>query len=63
MRLSNKVCVITAAGQGIGRATAIEFAKQGATVWATDINQTALDTLTADHANIHTAYLDVTKPT
>ena len=34
MRLKGKVCVVTAAGQGIGAATARAFAKEGATVWA-----------------------------
>ncbi len=38
MRLSGKVCVVTAAGQGIGAATARAFAAEGATVWATDID-------------------------
>jgi 2-keto-3-deoxy-L-fuconate dehydrogenase len=37
MRLQNKTCVVTAAGAGIGRATAKAFAVEGATVWATDI--------------------------
>jgi 2-keto-3-deoxy-L-fuconate dehydrogenase len=37
-RLAGKVAVVTAAGQGIGRAAAELFASEGATVWATDIN-------------------------
>ncbi|MBK5933500.1 2-keto-3-deoxy-L-fuconate dehydrogenase [Rhodovulum imhoffii] len=41
-RLNGKTCLITAAGQGIGRATAEAFLKEGATVWATDINPTSL---------------------
>ena len=39
MRLENKNIVVTAAAQGIGRATAIAFAKEGANVIATDINE------------------------
>jgi 2-keto-3-deoxy-L-fuconate dehydrogenase len=42
MRLKGKVCVVTAAGQGIGAATAQAFAKEGATVWATDVDEAKL---------------------
>ena len=41
-RLAGKTALITAAGQGIGRATAELFASEGATVWATDVNEAAL---------------------
>lgn len=60
MRLAGKTCVITAAGQGIGAASALAFANEGAQVIATDINQDTLDQLAAAHANIRTALLDVT---
>ena len=44
-RLKGKNCLITAAGQGIGRATAEMFLSEGATVWATDINADAVATI------------------
>jgi 2-keto-3-deoxy-L-fuconate dehydrogenase len=58
-RLEGKVTFLTAAGQGIGRATAIAFANEGAIVWATDINQTALDELVTDRPAIRARRLDV----
>ena len=42
MRLKDKVCLVTAAGQGIGAATARAFAREGATVWATDVDESKL---------------------
>ena len=60
MRLQNKVCVVTAAGAGIGRATAKAFAAEGATVWATDIAEEALASLAAESSSIQTALLNVT---
>lgn len=44
-RLAGKTCVVTAAGQGIGRASAERLAAEGANVVATDINADALATL------------------
>jgi 2-keto-3-deoxy-L-fuconate dehydrogenase len=44
-RLAGKTCLVTAAAQGIGRATALRFAGEGARVIATDINEAALATL------------------
>lgn len=57
--LQGKIAVITAAGQGIGRASAILFAELGATVWATDINQSALDELAHLRPEIKIRALDV----
>lgn len=56
-RLNGKKILITAAAQGIGRATAEQFAAEGATVIATDINMEALGTLKA--AKLSTRRLDV----
>ena len=59
-RLAGKKALITAAGQGIGRASALAFAREGATVIATDINAAALDSLAAEMPGIETRLLDVT---
>lgn len=42
MRLKNKTALVTAAGQGIGRASALALAAEGAQVWATDVNASLL---------------------
>ncbi|MCU0820556.1 MAG: SDR family oxidoreductase [Beijerinckiaceae bacterium] len=44
-RLKGKVAVVTAAGAGIGQAIAQAFVAEGATVWATDVNREALDSI------------------
>jgi 2-keto-3-deoxy-L-fuconate dehydrogenase len=59
-RLRKKRCLITAAAQGIGRATAIAFAREGAEVIATDINAAAVEKLAAEQAGIVARVLDVT---
>lgn len=61
-RLAGKHALVTAAGAGIGRATALAFAKAGATVFATDIDDASLSTLAAEHDAIVTRALDVTDP-
>ena len=60
MRLENKKIVVTAAAQGIGRATAIAFANEGADVLATDINEEKLNELSKDYSNIKITNLDAT---
>ena len=59
-RLEGKNVVITAAGQGIGRATAIAFQNEGANVIATDINDKTLETLNKEYPNIKVKNLDST---
>jgi 2-keto-3-deoxy-L-fuconate dehydrogenase len=62
-RLATKRCLITAAGAGIGRATALAFAREGGAVLATDIDMEPLRSLSSDDASIRVAELDVTDPT
>uniref|UniRef100_A0A3B4WMC6 Dehydrogenase/reductase SDR family member 6 n=1 Tax=Seriola lalandi dorsalis TaxID=1841481 RepID=A0A3B4WMC6_SERLL len=52
-RLDGKVIVLSAAAQGIGRAAAIAFAKEGAQVTATDINGEKLRELDGTPGKIH----------
>lgn len=59
MRLSGKRIFISAAAQGIGRASALACANEGAHVIATDINDDALKALSTEHENIETHRLDV----
>ena len=58
MRLKDKKIIVTAAGQGIGHATVLAMAKEGATVWATDLNVELLKSFEGI-SNIKTATLDV----
>ncbi len=57
-RLAGKTALVTAAGQGIGHATAVAFHNEGARVIATDINPALLEALAAQTA-CETAVLDV----
>jgi len=58
MRLHGKTALVTAAGQGIGKASALAMAAEGAQVWATDVNVKLLDGY-AGVDNIRTMALDV----
>src|SRR4030095_11627546 len=57
-RLAGKKALITAAGQGIGRATAIAMASEGAQVFATDVNPKLVDALRGT-PNVTPSVLDV----
>jgi len=60
-RLRNKSAIVTAAGQGIGRAIAVEFLKEGANVIATDINRDGkLELLQKEFPEIKIQTLDST---
>jgi 2-keto-3-deoxy-L-fuconate dehydrogenase len=58
-RLTGKIALLTAAGQGIGRATAQAFADEGAMVWATDIDERLFSTLSQERPDIRIRRLDV----
>ena len=60
-RLEGKEVIITAAGQGIGKATAITFHNEGANVTATDINEKTLSDLNKEYPKIKVNKLDSTK--
>jgi 2-keto-3-deoxy-L-fuconate dehydrogenase len=61
-RLQGKTALVTSAAQGIGRASAIAMAAEGAKVWATDIREDLLKSLEAEHPGIETFILDVMQP-
>ena len=59
-RLKDKTALVTAAGQGIGKATAIAFHNEGAKVIATDINDKTLEELKKEFPKIEVKNLDST---
>ena len=59
-KLKDKVALVTAAGQGIGKATAIAFHNEGAKVIATDINDKTLNELSKEYPKIEVKNLDST---
>lgn len=61
-RLAGKTAFLTAAAAGIGRATALACAREGAKVIATDVDVAGLDALKKEQPQIETARLDVLDP-
>jgi 2-keto-3-deoxy-L-fuconate dehydrogenase len=61
-RLKGKTALVTAAAQGIGRASAVAMAREGAKVHATDIKQDLLDSLSGEAPGIEAFVLDVLEP-
>jgi len=59
MRLKGKSILITAAGQGIGRASALACLREGAEVIATDVRSELLEALATEAPGLRTAVLDV----
>lgn len=60
-RLEGKTCIVTAAGQGIGRAIAEAFHREGAeTVIAIDMNESALNSWVGEKPGVDSAVLDAT---
>jgi len=59
-RLEGKTAIVTAAGQGIGRATAVTFHNEGAKVIATDINDETLANLNKEYPDISVKNLNST---
>ena len=59
-RLEGKKIIVTAAGQGIGKATAIAFHNEGASVTATDLNDKTLADLNKEYPEIKVQTLDST---
>ena len=66
MRLADKVSIITGAARGIGHATALKFAQEGAKVIVCDLDQRQVDAAVADVRNAggeaHGFVVDVTEP-
>lgn len=61
-RTQGKIALVTAGAAGIGRASAIALAREGAKVYATDVDEVGLKALAKDVPGIETFVLDVLQP-
>ncbi|MCB1227004.1 MAG: SDR family NAD(P)-dependent oxidoreductase, partial [Verrucomicrobiales bacterium] len=62
MRLQGKTAIITGAGSGIGLATVRKFLAEGAQVFATDINESSLESLVREFPEVAAQPGDVSQP-
>lgn len=60
MILQDKVCIVTGAARGIGRAIALEMLNEGAIVYGTDITPDSMADMERDNDRFHALYFDVT---
>ena len=58
--LSNKICIVTGAAQGIGKAIALELLNEGAVVYGTDIKMDSMKVFEEQNPGFHALYFDVT---
>lgn len=61
MRLSGKTAIVTGAGSGIGNATVRKFVEEGAIVFATDINEAALESVEKEFPPVRTLAGDISR--
>ena len=62
MRLSGKTAIVTGAGSGIGNATIQKFLQEGAAVFASDIDESALESVSSEFPSVKTLAGDVSRP-
>jgi len=62
MRLKSKTAIVTGAGSGIGNATISKFLQEGAAVFGTDIDQSALESVNSEFPSVQTHAGDVSRP-
>lgn len=60
MLLKDKICIVTGAAQGIGKAIALKMLEEGAIVYGSDLKVGSMDSLETENPNFHSLYFDVT---